>query len=64
MCVNRLYHTRKGENAGTKSYEDWTPLKAFAVRKDCESWLVGGMLGTYDTRCLPDTVDPRGAKGK
>ena len=49
--------------AGTKSYQEWTPLKAFAARNECEDFVKGG-FGRYETRCLPDTVDPRGPKGK
>jgi len=48
--------------AGTKSYSEWTPLKAFAARKECEALAKNG-FGRYDTRCLPDSVDPGGLKG-
>ena len=55
----------KGEGlAGT--YKDWSPLRAFDTHGECESWDLGKASGLrgYDTRCLPDTVDPRGPKGK
>jgi hypothetical protein len=52
-----------GENPGTVSYPDWTPLKAFATRNACEDLVKAG-FGRYDSRCLPDTVDPRGPKTK
>jgi hypothetical protein len=50
-----------GENPGTASYPNWTPLKAFDTLKQCEQIRP---LGQYESRCLRDTIDPRGPKGK
>ena len=46
------------------AYQDWSPSKAFQSHKECEDVVrFWGGIGTYDTRGLPDTVDPRGPKG-
>ena len=50
-----------GENPGTVTYPDWTPLKALGTSQQCEQLRP---FGRYESRCLPDTVDPRGPKGK
>ena len=41
----------------------WQPVRAYATLKACEADLPAGTSRTAWT-CLPDTVDPRGPKGK
>ncbi len=42
----------------------WDPLSAWPTRKACEAVAPRGRLIELAYRCLPDTVDPRGPKGK
>lgn len=54
----------------------WYPAKGFEAAKDCDAALKEADsaefdnmlrrkdLGRYLYRCLPDTIDPRGPKGK
>ena len=41
----------------------WEPLRAWPTRQKCEEDKPHGTTA-LQWRCLPDTVDPRGAKGK
>ena len=50
-----------GENPGTVTYSSWAPLKAFDTLKQCEQMRP---FGQYESRCLPDTVDPREPKAR
>jgi len=53
-----------GDSPHIVPYKDWTPVKGFAGLKECEGYVRSGLTASFDTRCLPDTVDPRGPKGK
>jgi len=70
--IRRIDDNRKAST--TWAIDSWTPQAAHPSRKDCmdalgrlnKAWPEGAKVG--DTRdrfsCLPDTVDPRGPKGK
>jgi hypothetical protein len=49
-----------------KSPDDFTPREAYTTKDGCEIERNGLMRmgGNVQYRCLPDTVDPRGPKGK
>ncbi len=44
------------------------PVEAFATKRECvkqlEEMQQTGGSSSFERRCLPDTVDPRGPKGK
>ena len=42
----------------------WDPLSAWPTREACEAAAPRVRQAELAYRCLPDTVDPRGAKGK
>lgn len=45
-----------------------TPMEAYDTRRECnaalEKWRSGGLRSGVVLSCLPDTVDPRGPRGK
>jgi hypothetical protein len=49
-------------SAGQPLPDQWVPLRGFDSRKDCEA--EQRRVSTQSVLCLPDTVDPRGPKGK
>jgi hypothetical protein len=53
------------------SHLDWEPQSAYTSMEECKENLASSIrldkdmkLGQKSYRCLPDTVDPRGPKGK
>ena len=67
--------TLDGEGSYTSSLSGWTPTSAYTSRKDCmsamsqlplASWPQPARVGAQRNKysCLPDTIDPRGPKGK
>jgi hypothetical protein len=50
------------DSAGQPVPDQWSPIRGYDSRQDCE--VEQRRLTTQSMVCLPDTVDPRGPKGK
>ncbi len=66
-CAWVLWSAEVGQPFGkVKNPDDFTPREAYSTKEVCEAERAGLMKmgGNVQWRCLPDTVDPRGLKGK
>jgi hypothetical protein len=69
-CAWVLWSADVGQPFGkVKSPDDFTPREAYRTKDACEIERAGlirmsGKVGNIELRCLPDTVDPRGPKGR
>jgi hypothetical protein len=50
------------DSAGRPVADQWSPIRAYDSRKECET--EQERLGAQSQVCLPDSIDPRGPKGK